>query len=446
MQDQMVNLSLIPNEEFYQEFERGFNVVNGDLTSATYRALVNFTESVNYPRHRWFYYREGFSPELVNALIKEFDVPEDGLICDPFCGAGTTLSVAHERNLRSIGFEVNPFSAFVGQVKTRDYSEKELMLLEQVITELVTNEFDYEVALPENDYLTKIFGQEMLFELLRIKEFIIQIDDAKVRDLIFLSWLNSLEPVAKYRKAGNGLKIKKKANKNSALSPRDQILHQMNSTLEMIKVDLASTSSFRTEPIIYEESAMDMHQFLQGEQLDAVIFSPPYANCFDYTKIYYMELWMGDFIKTRSDQKDVRMKSVRSHVHATWPTRYENYYLSELHDVLLPAVRSQKLWTNRIPDMLKGYFEDMNVVLNNIYKALRPGGSCAIVVSNSSYGGIIIPTDVILAASAKNIGFTVKEIEVERLIITSSQQYKVTEGLRRFLRESTVKIQKPYET
>ena len=92
--------------------------------------------------------------------------------------------------------------------------------------------------------------------------------------------------------------------------------------------------------------------------------------------------------------------------------------------------------------MLNGYFADMEEALRQIYYALNEGGHCAIVVSNSAYAGIIIPTDVFLAMIAQRLGFTVEEIEVERLIITSSQQYKRTEHIRRYLRESIVKLKK----
>ena len=84
----------------------------------------------------------------------------------------------------------------------------------------------------------------------------------------------------------------------------------------------------------------------------------------------------------------------------------------------------------------------MEETLRQIYAALKPGGHCAIVVSNSAYAGVVVPTDLFLAMIAEKLGFEVEEIEVERLIITSSQQYKKTEHLRKYLRESIVKIKK----
>ena len=195
-------------------------------------------------------------------------------------------------------------------------------------------------------------------------------------------------------------------------------------------------------PKIFEESATTMEISTPKESVDLVLFSPPYANCFDYTKIYYLELWFGGFIDSTQAQKDIRMKSLRSHCHATWPDRYTDFHLTELNDEILPFLSKQKLWTPRIPDMLNGYFADMEETLRQIYTVLKPGGHCSIVVSNSAYAGVIIPTDVLLAKIGRRLGFTVTNIDVERLIITSSQQYKRTEHIRQYLRESIVNLER----
>lgn len=437
----------LPSKAFYQELDDRFNVTNGDLQSATYRALVNFTGSVNHPRHRWFYYREGFSPDLVQALLTEFGIPQNGYVCDPFCGAGTTLTVAHSNGQRAVGFEVNPFSAFVARVKTRNYSEETVAALSRVLGTLPHVSGSPTTAPPDNDYIQRIFEPCVLEALLLYKDFINSIPNSRVRDLLFLAWLTVLEPVARYRKAGNGLKLKRKPPvANGFLSAKEQIGRAISHYVRMMIADLKLSNHRNVEPQVIEESAVDMDRFIADGELDAAIFSPPYANCFDYTKIYFIELWMGDFVQSREEQKAIRMKSVRSHVHATWPARFDDFFLSGLHDVVLPAISSQKLWTDRIPGMVKGYFEDMNQVLCRLFAALRPGGSVAIVVSNSAYGGVVVPTDVFLAEMAQQIGFDVIEVEVERLIITSSQQYHDTEGLRKYLRESIVKLRKPQST
>ena len=92
--------------------------------------------------------------------------------------------------------------------------------------------------------------------------------------------------------------------------------------------------------------------------------------------------------------------------------------------------------------MLSLYFSDMFRVLEQCYKVLEPGGFCAIVVGNSAYSNIVVPTDLLLAEYAEMIGFKVDQIIVDRYIITSSQQYDETKGFKEFLREGIVCLQK----
>jgi hypothetical protein len=81
-------------------------------------------------------------------------------------------------------------------------------------------------------------------------------------------------------------------------------------------------------------------------------------------------------------------------------------------------------------------------VLRLLFSSLKKGGHVAIVVSNSSYGNVIVATDLILVRISQRIGYKVLEIDVARQIITSSQQFKATEKLRDFLRESIIILEK----
>ena len=84
----------------------------------------------------------------------------------------------------------------------------------------------------------------------------------------------------------------------------------------------------------------------------------------------------------------------------------------------------------------------MLVLCQCFYTVLEKDGFCSIVVGNSSYGGVVFPTDLILASYAEDIGFSVDKLEVDRYIITSSQQYFKTINSRKFLRESIVCLKK----
>lgn len=428
--------------DFYKGLEKKYNVTNNELDSATYTNVdSNFVFSAKYARHRWFNYKEGFSPILVEKIFDEYGLNESSIVCDPFCGAGTTLAVAKAKGMKSIGFEVNPFAAFISKIKTENYTDSDIDDFKILLTNLEQIDAKRPMPLPENEYLRRIFEAEMLTVQLNIRDFISNVSLGKARDLLFFAWICTLEECSLYRKAGNGLKVKRNP-------PKYEVGHAFRFALEKIQNKAKSMIEDYSDddngpiPELYVESVTSLELYVQNETIDLILFSPPYANCFDYTKIYYLELWFGEFVNSTVDQKNIRMKSLRSHCHATWPERYTDFSLPELNEQILPLLREQKLWTNRIPDMLNGYFADMEESLRQMYKVLKNGGHCSIVVSNSAYAGVIIPTDIFIAMIAEKIGFKVKEIAVERLIITSSQQYKKTEHIRKYLRESIVKLEK----
>lgn len=179
-----------------------------------------------------------------------------------------------------------------------------------------------------------------------------------------------------------------------------------------------------------------MSKRIKPESIEGIIFSPPYANCFDYTEIYKLELWFGKFVSEYSDLKKLRNISLHSHLNGDLNVEVESK--SEILSELLVELQKKELWDKRIPKMLQLYYDDMFKVLDECYKVLDDKGFCCIVVGNSSYGGIVFPADLILAAYAEEIGFNVDKIEVDRYIITSSQQYEITKETRKYLRESVL--------
>lgn len=435
-----MNYSDLP--AFYAGLDQKYVTTNNDLTNATYTNVdSNFVFSAKFARHRWFNYKEGFSPVLVQRIFDEYGLTAESRVCDPFCGAGTTVAVAKANGMESFGFEVNPFAAFISRVKTSNYTDSDVNEFKELLIVLKSIDASAEQPLPENEYLCRIFDEQMLRVQLNIRQFISSIPETNAKQLLYFCWLCTLEECSQFRKAGNGLKKRTRPLTYGDLSAFEYAYKVIAVKASAI-IDDFSTEDNGPVPIIFEDSATSLSSRIQDNSLDLVLFSPPYANCFDYTKIYYLELWFGGFINSSEMQKNIRMKSVRSHCHATWPERYKDFHLTELNDQILPLLRQQELWTDRIPDMLNGYFADMEEVLKNIFAALKSGGHCDIVVSNSAYAGIIIPTDIFLAMIAERIGFSVKRIDVERLIITSSQQYKKTEHLKKYLRESIVKLEK----
>ena len=429
--------------DMYKKMEEKFTIIYPNNGNATYKSLMNYSDDLEKPFQRWYRYKEGFSVDLVKNLIKEFSRNSSGIILDPFVGSGTTFIAASELGFKSIGFEVNPFSNFLSKLKIHDYTNYELDEFTSAYLEILNqvkikgNEY----PLPQLSFSDRVFKQEIQQYFMKVKQLISQREyiNASTRDLLMLGWLACLEEISNYRKAGNGLK-KRKYKVVIIITiddVRGKLLNQYSSMTEDIQENRINFDS-----VLNKITSLEMRNILSRNSIEGIIFSPPYANCFDYTEIYKLELWFGDFVKSYSDLRDLRKKSIRSHLGADLDFTPNDEYKNKSLEVLLNRLSEKELWDHKIPKMLLGYFEDMFNIIGQSFDLLNHGGFCNIIVGNSAYGGVIFPTDLLFAEYAEKIGFVVEKIEIDRYLITSSQQYRKTIEDRNLLRESIVCLRK----
>ena len=101
----------------------------------------------------------------------------------------------------------------------------------------------------------------------------------------------------------------------------------------------------------------------------------------------------------------------------------ETLKIKKLEKTLKEIEKHRKeFWNNSIPEMIKGYFIDMNIILKSLYKKMKINSKAYINVGNSSYFNSIIETDAIIAELAEMNQFQVDEIRVARYLKSSGQQ------------------------
>jgi len=163
---------------------------------------------------------------------------------------------------------------------------------------------------------------------------------------------------------------------------------------------------------------------LEDNSIDLVITSPPYLNSRDYTDSYIDELRVLDYLEKYPSIQDYRSKTIRSHVQVKW-NDCEPLNIALLKSTLDEILKFEKdFWNKNIPNMITGYFKDMDTLFKQLIKKVKKGGLIYFNVGNSAYFGIEIKVDEIIAQIAERNGFFVEEIRNARYIRPSSQQRK----------------------
>src|SRR5690348_2313326 len=76
------------------------------------------TKACNLGRAGWYPYYAGYSAEFVeDSIVFAEGRGSVANILDPWNGSGTTTQIAHQRNLHSVGFDLNPAMVIVAKAK-----------------------------------------------------------------------------------------------------------------------------------------------------------------------------------------------------------------------------------------------------------------------------------------------------------------------------------------
>jgi DNA modification methylase len=406
------------------------------------RQLVSFQANKNKPIYRWFRYKEGFSEPLINYLLDYLNI-ENGQVLDPFAGVGTTLFAAAEHGLNAVGIELLPIGCEVMNVRQfvqnsdhpslaavlrhwRDVKPWKQVASAQPFPHLRITDgaFPAETQAALENYLTAA-NQE---------------SELPARVLRFAA-LCVLEAISYTRKDGQYLRWdyrsgrrqgSKPFNKGEILGFEDAITQKLDEILTDLQPPgllpgFAFTSSSRGNIQVLRDSCLHSLPTLETASFDAVITSPPYANRYDYTRTYALELALLGV--GENDIRHLRQSMISCTVENRAKPELADLFSQsiyqaatqafdrqrELHGILdyLEALKRSKVLNNSgIPRMLRNYFFEMSLVIFECARLLKPGAPFVMVNDNVRYGGAAVPVDLILSDFAETAGFDVDIIWV----------------------------------
>ena len=337
--------------------------------------LVTFVPNKHESIHNWYYFKEGFSKQLVDIFIDRFQLNENSLVLDPFSGVGTTLLACKQRGIKSIGFDVSPFFVFVSKVKTNDY---DLERLREAISEAMKWKFERPAQLPREKYITKVFSRYTLEDFVFYRNKIVDVEDENARNFLMLALVDSAIKASWTMKDGAVVKIEKKG--------KPPLKKYFKYKIKRMFKDLRNTN---LKPVETSAEIGDARELkLDSETIDAVITSPPYLNKIEYTKIYNIEMTFLGFPQSE----------LRSYV----GSRVEDTSVSDLG------------LNENLPLSAKAYFKDIYSALKEMHRVCKSNAKLAIVVGGGCFPDRAVEADRIAAELAERIGFNVNNILVAR--------------------------------
>jgi DNA modification methylase len=380
----------------------------------------NYEGTTDMARHRWYYYKEGFSPNLVEKAIETVGVTSDELIIDPFNGSGTTTLTASIHGRRSVGIEVNPFTSFLSDAKLRSAKIPDLSNLESKLYKAI----DKGAQSPLIGFSTFSKKKELdkwLFNspVLNAFEAGWQISDSITsrdqRKLVRLALISSAMQNGNAKRDGKCLRYRESWDQNKFNGKT--FIETLRTNLENIKVDIEARPIANPAQIIKGDCRRVLANRDEFKNFKLCVTSPPYLNTFDYTDIYRPELFLGKFVNDQEELYNLRLKTVRSHIQAKW----EQPKLSDFGTLYENTIKhinnnTDKLMNKNIPVMIQAYFEDMLNILKLLKQKAAKDAQVWFVVSNSAYAGYEVPVDLIIGDIAAKAGWYLKEIGVLRYV------------------------------
>ena len=395
--------------------------------------LVSYQGNYGAPGFRWMKYKEGFSQDLVELLIKR---GRPSSLLDPFSGIGTAPLVASGHGMKATGIEVLPVGVLAGQAISLAANGLESNLFAKAAAGLLdhissNSQTDLGHAYPHVTITEKAFPVETESELAKARAFISTIKDPDMMIMLNLACMSVLESVSFTQKDGQFLRWDQRSGKSRSTSFQKKTILRFKDALErrfgeMIE-DIGNLKERHGKgvPDLVTGSSLEYLRTLPSDSFGMVITSPPYVNRYDYTRTYALELaWLGiDQEGFKNLRQNMLSSTVENKSKHQWlidtysdplivKSAIEMYKNQGALQEVIEALREARdqLSNQHIVRMIEGYFLEMAVIVSELGRVVEPHGVVVMVNDNVQYHGQELPVDMILSDFAEQSGFVCEHI------------------------------------
>jgi len=381
------------------------------------------------PLHRFHSYCARFPSEIVETALKKYTKRGESVL-DPFCGSGTTLVTCLANGRKAVGADIDVLAGMLTEVKCKPRSRKRYGTWREQFAGRLTRDFgeisqswlrntspplgmdwslgSLELAIPSFPELRYWFPPQLTAALAAIAQAAHECDERHFERVALISlsaaiiakWPNTLSYAMDVDHTRPHRRIQR--------FTLDRVLSVYLGRLDRSIACLGQLEGIYREAriggpgmprVVYPHDArMPIPDLSEGSQA-LVVTSPPYFNAVDYPRAHRLSVcWMNGY----SSPDLVSRRKYIGLRHA--PGFDPDVWLKERPSLrkLIPAtVRREEAISRR----LCAFYTDLEAVLGQTWRVLKPGGHAVYVIANNVIRGKRVESHRILAELAKGLGF-----------------------------------------
>lgn len=351
--------------------------------------LLTFNPNKHLPIYNWFYFKEGFSRDLVLILLDIMHVRENEKVLDPCCGVGTTLLACREMGLKSLGFDVLPIAVFASTVKLSDYN---VNVLKEYRKKITGAKFVKPDVSDVPNFVKRFFSNYALEDIYFLREEINKhVKNEMEKRFFMLALVNAAIRCSYIRKDGAVLKIRKRKVPSLRYVYNrilNKMIHDLYSNIEKIDA-FVGYGDCRGLP-------------LDDECIDVIITSPPYLNKTEYTKIFGIEHFLiSDFYKPG----------------------FQRFFGLETYGKVELDFLDETLGLTKTAEF---YLKDLSLMFKELFRVCNDNARVAIIIGDALVKGKILDMLYIASDIASYHGFRVSRITIaNKRIATTPKRKKI---------------------
>ncbi|GGY64578.1 hypothetical protein GCM10011613_05440 [Cellvibrio zantedeschiae] len=237
----------------------------------------------------WYNYYAGYSHTFTKNVIESSGLRADGVIFDPWNGAGTTTLMASVAGYSSIGLDLNPVMKIIASAKQATKSD--VIALQKQLSKL-TSKIKYKQN--ENDALSVWFKSDAIANIRTIESFILNqakyfSTESKVDSLTILQCLmytalfNCIRELLKNFIPSNPTWIKRPKSEAEKISVAwSSIKNRYKNIVSDMVLGVDASNHTWSSGLAQLVTGTSLNIPLPDNSVDMVLTSPPYCTRIDY--------------------------------------------------------------------------------------------------------------------------------------------------------------------